>query len=101
VAVGTSVARLVGMTMKKLFMLGGVLAGAAYLRNKDNRDRLFGRVRDMLDKAKTSASDLGESSTSSSSSSSQSSRDNDIGSNYGSSSGYGGYDDNIGRGRAY
>lgn len=46
------------MTMKKLLMLGGVLAGAAFLQNKQRRDRLFGQARDLFDKAKARTSDL-------------------------------------------
>lgn len=46
------------MTLKKMFMLGGVLAGAAYLQNKSRRDRLISQGRDLLDRAKTRASDV-------------------------------------------
>lgn len=46
------------MTLKKLFILGGVLAGAAYLQNKSRRDRLITQGRDLFDRAKTRASKL-------------------------------------------
>jgi len=55
---GTIVARTDRMTIKNMLMLGGVLAGAAYLQNKSRRDRLFGQARGVIDKAKTRASDL-------------------------------------------
>ncbi|HUQ03393.1 MAG TPA: hypothetical protein VM261_12910 [Kofleriaceae bacterium] len=48
------------MTIKNLLMLGGVLAGAAYLKDKTRRDRVFGKARDMLDQAKTRASGIAE-----------------------------------------
>lgn len=46
------------MTFKKMFILGSVLAGAAYLQNKGRRDKVFGQARDLMDKAKTRASDV-------------------------------------------
>jgi hypothetical protein len=46
------------MTLKGLFMLGGVIAGAAYLGDKQRRDRLAGRARDLIDQAKTRAADI-------------------------------------------
>lgn len=46
------------MTFKNMFLLGGVLAGAAYLQNKSRRDRLMTQGRDLLDKAKTRAADI-------------------------------------------
>jgi hypothetical protein len=46
------------MTIKNLLMLGGVIAGAAYLQDKGRRDRLFGQARGLFDKAKARASEL-------------------------------------------
>lgn len=48
------------MTIKNMLMLGGVLAGAVYLKDKTRRDRVLSRARDMLDQAKTRASGLAE-----------------------------------------
>lgn len=48
------------MTIKNILMLGGVLAGAAYLQDKKRRDRLVCQARDLLDKAKTRASGLAD-----------------------------------------
>ncbi len=47
------------MTLKKLAILGGVLAGAAYLQNKGRRDRAFTGARDMFDKVKSRAQEVG------------------------------------------
>jgi hypothetical protein len=52
------IAEPVSMTLKGMLMLGGVLAGAAYLQDKQRRDRAFGRARDMLDKAKSRVADV-------------------------------------------
>lgn len=46
------------MTLKNIFMLGSVIAGAAYLRDKGRRDRLVGQARGVLDKAKTRATQI-------------------------------------------
>ena len=46
------------MTFKNMFLLGGVLAGAAYLQNKSRRDRLIGQARGVLDNAKARAVDI-------------------------------------------
>jgi hypothetical protein len=46
------------MTLKGMLMLGGVLAGAAYLQDKNRRDRVVGRARDLIDQAKTRAADI-------------------------------------------
>jgi hypothetical protein len=48
------------MTIKNLLMLGGVLAGAAYLKDKTRRDRVLTRARGAIDQAKTRASGLAE-----------------------------------------
>ena len=47
-----------GMTLKNLVMLGGVLAGAAYLQNKNRRERVVGSARGALDKWKARAQEL-------------------------------------------
>lgn len=46
------------MKLKNMLLLGGVLAGAAYLQNKSRRERVFGQARGLMDQAKTRASDL-------------------------------------------
>jgi hypothetical protein len=46
------------MTIKNLLMLGGVLAGAAYLQDKGRRERLIGQARGLFDKAKARATEL-------------------------------------------
>lgn len=46
------------MTLKNMFLLGGVLAGAAYLQNKSRRDRLMTQGRNLLDKARTRAVEI-------------------------------------------
>ncbi len=55
---GTVIAPSPGMTIKNMLMLTGLLAGAAYLRDKGRRDRLVGKARGLIDQAKTRASDL-------------------------------------------
>jgi hypothetical protein len=55
---GTDVAPLVGMTLKKLIILGGALAGAAYLKDKSRRDRFMGQARGFIDQMKTKASEV-------------------------------------------
>lgn len=44
--------------MKKLIALGTVLGAAAYLQNKDRRDRLMSQGRDLLDSVKHKARNL-------------------------------------------
>jgi uncharacterized protein YjbJ (UPF0337 family) len=56
--VGTVIAPHQDMTIKNMFMLTGLLAGAAYLRDKGRRDRLVGKARGLIDQAKTRAGDL-------------------------------------------
>ena len=46
------------MTLKGMLMLGGVLAGAAYLKDKQRRDRVVGRARGLIDQAKTRVADV-------------------------------------------
>jgi hypothetical protein len=46
------------MTLKNLFMLGGVIAGAAYLKDQSRRERLFGQARGFLDKAKAKVEEM-------------------------------------------
>jgi hypothetical protein len=48
------------MTIKNMLMLGGILAGAAYLKDKTRRDRVTGKARDLIDQAKTRASSLAQ-----------------------------------------
>lgn len=43
------------MTIKKLFILGGALAGAAFLKDKTRRERFMGQARGFIDKMKTQA----------------------------------------------
>lgn len=80
------------MTIKNLFLLGSVLAGAAYLQNKGRRDRLVGQARGAIDRAKTRASELVSSvqhKTDNVGSDVSSFADNGIGSSVGSTSRYG------------
>ena len=46
------------MSIKNLLLLGGALAGAAYLKDKDRRDRLVGQARGFLDRMKSRATEL-------------------------------------------
>jgi hypothetical protein len=46
------------MTLKKLFILGSALAGAAYLKDKTRRDRFMGQARGFIDKMKTKATEV-------------------------------------------
>lgn len=46
------------MTLKKLFVLGGALAGAALLQDKGRRERVFGQARGIFDQLKARASEL-------------------------------------------
>lgn len=57
-AAGTRVAALRCMTIKNLILLGGALAGAAYLKDKSRRDRLVGQARGIIDQAKTRATEI-------------------------------------------
>lgn len=68
-------------------MLGSVLAGAALLRDKGRRNRVFGQARDLFAKLKAQASEMANTGTSA---------------NGASASGYGAYDDaGFGRSRTY
>jgi hypothetical protein len=49
----------VTMTLKTLVILGGAIAGAAYLQNKNRRDRVFTGARDLIDRIKTRAESVG------------------------------------------
>ncbi len=46
------------MTIKQILVIGGVIAAGVYLQNKSRRDRLFAQARDLLDMAKSRASDV-------------------------------------------
>jgi hypothetical protein len=46
------------MTIKNLFILGGAIAGAAYLKDKTRRDRFMGQARGFIDKMKARASEV-------------------------------------------
>ena len=46
------------MTIKKLFILGGALAGAAFLKDKTRRERFMGQARGFIDKVKTRATEV-------------------------------------------
>ena len=46
------------MTIKNLLLLGGVLAGAAYLKDKTRRERLMGQARGFIDQAKSRATEI-------------------------------------------
>lgn len=46
------------MTIKQVLVIGGVIAAGVYLQNKSRRDRLFGQARDLLDMARSRASDV-------------------------------------------
>src|SRR5690606_10931886 len=88
---GMVVARPDRMTFKKLFLLGSVVAGAAYLQNKSRRERLFGQARDLLDRAKHRASDVTQRMEQRAESMGVTSRDNGLGSSMGTEApGYGG-----------
>jgi hypothetical protein len=56
--VGTDVAPFGAMTFKNLFILGGALAGAAYLKDKTRRDRFMGQARGFIDQVKSRASEI-------------------------------------------
>ena len=55
---GTGVALLMDMTLKNLFIVGGALAGAAYLKDKSRRERFLGQARGFMDQLKARATDL-------------------------------------------
>ncbi|KAB2906872.1 MAG: hypothetical protein F9K40_05835 [Kofleriaceae bacterium] len=79
------------MTFKKLFLLGSAVAGAVYLQDKSRRERLFGQARDLLDRAKTRASDVTQRIERKAESMGATSRDNGVGSSLGTEApGYGG-----------
>lgn len=46
------------MTLKNLFILGGALAGAAYLKDKTRRERFLGQARGFIDQVKTRATEV-------------------------------------------
>lgn len=78
------------MTLKNMFMLGSVLAGAAYLQDKGRRDRVFGQARGLIDRAKSRASEIAGQIQSRTGQSTATTGDNGVSSSYGNQSSYSG-----------
>jgi hypothetical protein len=89
------------MTIKNLFVLGSVLAGAAYLQDKGRRERVFGKARGLIDQAKSRASELKGKLESKATELTGSDRHDDGATSSAGSSSYSSFDSGVGSTRTY